>query len=176
MSMPKRRELLALACSALLSAALVAQETPSLGTPVSEAQLQGWDLIVSPDGQGLPSGSGTAAQGKEVYIQQCAACHGLEGQGGAGVPGLVGGSTTSRPALLTVGSYWPYTSTLYDYVRRAMPPTAPKSLSDTQVYQVVAYILHLNGLVDEDVVVDSASLPKIEMPNHAGFIDRSQVQ
>lgn len=176
MFMPKRRVWIALAFGSLLSAALAAQEAPHLGKPISEAQLQDWDLIVSPDGEGLPSGSGTAAQGKEVYEQQCAACHGLEGQGGAGVPGLVGGSTTSRPALLTVGSYWPYTSTLYDYVRRAMPPTAPKSLSNTQVYQLVAYILHLNGLVDENLVLDSANLPKIEMPNQAGFIDRSQVQ
>lgn len=176
MSMPKSTLLAALLFGALLSTALVAQETPHLGKPISEEQLQGWDLIVSPDGAGLPSGSGTASQGKEVYEQQCAACHGLEAQGGAGVPGLVGGSPTASPALLTVGSYWPFTSTLYDYVRRAMPPTAPKSLSDTQVYQVVAYILHLNGLVDEDLVIDSASLPKIEMPNHAGFIDRSQVQ
>ncbi len=176
MFMPKRNVLIALAVGSLLSVTLVAQETPRLGKPVSEAQLLGWDLIISPDGEGLPSGGGTAAQGKVVYEQQCAACHGQEGQGGAGVPGLVGGSTTSRPALLTVGSYWPYTSTLYDYVRRAMPPTAPKSLSDTQVYQLVAYILNLNGLVDENVVLDSASLPKIEMPNQAGFIDRSQVQ
>ena len=176
MFMPKPRVLIALALGSLLSAALVAQETPRLGKPISEAQLIGWDLIVSPDGEGLPSGSGTAAQGRDVYEHQCAACHGLEGQGGAGVPGLAGGSTTSKPALLTVGSYWPYTSTLFDYVRRAMPPTAPKSLSDTQVYQLVAYILHLNGLVDEDMVLDSSSLPKVEMPNHAGFIDRSQVQ
>tara|TARA_R110002167_G_scaffold241746_2_gene447024 strand:- start:148 stop:675 length:528 start_codon:yes stop_codon:yes gene_type:complete len=171
-----KRLLVALSLGALLSTGLVAQETPHLGKPISEAQLQGWDLIISPDGEGLPAGSGTAIQGKEVYAQQCAACHGLEAQGGPGVPALVGGSTTAQPVLLTVGSYWPYTSTLYDYVRRAMPPTAPKSLSDTEVYQVVAYILHLNGLVDADVVVDSASLPNIEMPNHAGFIDRSQVQ
>lgn len=176
MSMPKYTLLAALSFGSLLSAALVAQESPRLGTPISEAELQGWDLIVSPNGEGLPAGSGTAAQGKAVYEQQCASCHGLEAQGGAGVPGLAGGSTTTKPALLTVGSYWPYTSTLYDYVRRAMPPSAPKSLSDTQVYQVVAYVLQLNGLVGADEVLDSASLPKVEMPNHAGFIDRSQVQ
>jgi cytochrome c len=168
--------LLTLSLVALLSAGLVAQESPRLGTPISEAQLQGWDLIVSPGGQELPSGSGKAIQGKVIYEQQCAVCHGSEGQGATGVPDLAGGSTTAEPALLTVGSYWPYTSTLYDYVRRAMPPTAPKSLSDTQVYQVVAYILHLNGLVGEDFVLDRVSLPAIEMPNHAGFIDHSQVQ
>lgn len=176
MSMSNYTLLVACACCALLSAASVAQQTPQLGKPVSEEQLQGWDLIVSPDGQGLPSGSGKAIEGKVVYEQQCAACHGLEAQGGAGVPSLVGGSPTANPAVLTVGSYWPFSSTLFDYVRRAMPPSAPKSLSDTQVYQVVAYILHLNGLVDEDFDLDSASLPTIEMPNHAGFVDRSQVQ
>lgn len=161
---------------ALLSPTLLAQETPRLGTPIDESQLQAWDLIISPDGAGLPSGNGTAAQGKIIYEQQCAACHGVQGQGAAGVPALAGGAISATPALLTVGSYWPYSSTLYDYVRRAMPPTAPKSLSDTEVYQVVAYILHLNGLVEEDFLVDSASLPKIEMPNHAGFVDRSALQ
>lgn len=160
----------------LFGIGFAAEETPHLGVPVNEAQLQEWDLIVSPDGQGLPAGSGTAVQGQEIYAQQCAACHGAEGQGGGGVPALVGGSITASPVLMTVGSYWPYASTLYDYVRRAMPPTAPKSLSNTQVYQVVAYILHLNSIVDEDFVLDSASLPKIDMPNQNGFIDRSQVQ
>lgn len=176
MSMPKYTLLAALTIGSLLSASLVAQQTPHLGKPISEEQLQGWDLIVSPDGQGLPSGSGKATDGKVVYQQQCAACHGIEAKGGAGVPSLVGGSTTEKPAVLTVGSYWPYSSTVFDYVRRAMPPSAPKSLSDTQVYQVVAYILHLNGLIGEDFDLNSASLLTIEMPNHAGFIDRSQVQ
>ncbi len=159
------------ACSSSPESAVV-----QLGRPVSETQLQGWDLIVMPDGRGLPAGSGTATQGKAVYDAQCAACHGANGEGGQGVPALAGGSTTGTPPLLTVGSYWPYASTLYDYVRRAMPPTAPKSLSDTEVYQVVAYVLHLGGIIEQDRVLDQNSLPAIAMPNRDGFIDRSQVQ
>ncbi len=176
MSMPKTKLLLSVGLTAFVTMSFAAEETAQLGKAVTEAQLQGWDLIVMPDGKGLPAGSGTAAQGKDLYAQQCAACHGQNGEGGAGTPALVGGSTTASPPLMTVGSYWPYASTVYDYIRRAMPPTAPKSLSDTQVYQVVAYILHLNGLIEEDFVLDSASLPQIDMPNHDGFIDRSQVQ
>ena len=147
-----------------------------LGQPISEADLQGWDLIVEPDGSGLPSGSGTAAQGQLVYEQQCAACHGQQGVGVPGVPTLVGGSTTSTPPNLTVGSYWPYASTVFDYVRRAMPPTAPKSLSNDEVYQVVAYVLNMNGIVTRNFVLDKNSLPAVQMPNRDGFIDRSQAQ
>jgi len=148
----------------------------SLGQPISEADLQGWDLIVEPNGSGLPTGSGTAEQGQRVYAQQCAACHGQQGEGIPGVPTLVGGSTTSTPPNLTVGSYWPYASTVFDYVRRAMPPTAPKSLSNDEVYQLVAYLLNLNGIVAEDFVLDKNSFSEVQMPNRDGFIDRSQVQ
>jgi S-disulfanyl-L-cysteine oxidoreductase SoxD len=147
-----------------------------LGQPISEANLQGWDLIVEPDGGGLPSGSGTAAQGQLVYDQQCAACHGQQGEGVPGVPKLVGGSTTSTPPNLTVGSYWPYASTVFDYVRRAMPPTTPKSLSNDEVYQVVAYLLSMNGIVEDDFVLDKNSFREVQMPNRDGFIDRSEVQ
>lgn len=158
------------------SAGLAAENTPRLGQAVSEDQLRGVDLIVMPDGSGLPQGAGTAAQGRTLYDQQCAACHGPQGEGTPGVPALAGGSTTATPPLMTVGSYWPYATTVYDYVRRAMPPTAPKSLSDVEVYQVVAYVLHLNGLIAEDFELNRNSLPAIVMPNRNGFVDRSQVQ
>jgi len=145
----------------------------ALGSPITEAQLADWDLIVGPDGKNLPEGSGTAAQGEAVYQQQCAACHGAAGEGAPGSPALVGGSVSTTPPLLTVGSYWPHASTLFDYVRRAMPPTAPKSLSNTEVYQVTAYVLHLHGIVAKDFVLDKSSLPGVQMPNQEGFIDRS---
>ncbi|MCB1665240.1 MAG: cytochrome c [Pseudomonadales bacterium] len=160
----------------LASTGLAAENTPHLGQAVSEDQLQGVDLIVMPDGSGLPPGAGTAAQGRALYAQQCAACHGAQGEGTPGVPALAGGSTTATPPLMTVGSYWPYATTVYDYVRRAMPPTAPKSLSDVEVYQVVAYVLHLNGLITEDFELNRNSLPAVVMPNRDGFVDRSQVQ
>jgi len=158
------------------SLVLAAEGAPRLGIPVSQAQLTEIDLIVLPSGEGLPEGSGTAAQGQAVYDQQCAACHGAQGEGTQGVPALAGGSLTGTPVLMTAGSYWPYASTLYDYIRRAMPPTAPKSLSNTEVYQVVAYVLNLNGIVARDAVLDADSLPQVQMPNRDGFIDRSQAQ
>lgn len=153
-----------------------AQSTPQLGQAVSEEQLQGLDLIVMPNGNGLPEGSGTAVQGQVLYEQQCESCHGAQGEGSPGVPALAGGSTTATPPLMTVGSYWPYATTVYDYIRRAMPPTAPKSLSDDEVYQVVAYVLQLNGLITENFELNRNSLPAVVMPNRNGFIDRSQVQ
>ena len=151
-----------------------APATPvALGSPVTEAQLADWDLIVAPDGHNLPEGSGTAAQGQALYQQKCAACHGATGEGASGSPALVGGSVSTTPPLLTVGSYWPHASTLFDYVRRAMPPTAPKSLSNTEVYQVTAYVLHLHGVIAEDFVLDKNTLPAVQMPNRDGFIDVS---
>jgi len=160
-----------------VSSLVLAADAPvRLGTPVTEAQLSEIDLIVMPDGKGLPAGSGTAAQGQAVYDQQCAACHGALGEGTQGVPALAGGTLTGTPILMTAGSYWPHASTLYDYIRRAMPPTAPKSLSNTEVYQVVAYVLHLSGIVERDFVLDASSLPQVQMPNRDGFVDRSQEQ
>jgi cytochrome c len=155
----------------------LAAEAPAnpvaLGSAITEAQLADWDLIVAPDGHNLPEGSGTAAQGQVVYQQQCAACHGAAGEGANGSPALVGGSVSTTPPLLTVGSYWPHASTLFDYVRRAMPPTAPKSLSNTEVYQVTAFVLHLHGVIAEDFVLDKNTLPAVQMPNREGFTDVS---
>lgn len=167
------------ALGVVLSASVLtfAAEGPvRLGVVVTQAQLEAWDLIIEPDGTGLPAGSGTAAQGQEIYAQQCAACHGMQGEGMPGVPALAGGSPTATPPLMTAGSYWPYATTLYDYIRRAMPPTAPKSLSNTEVYQVVAYVLNLHGIIGAEEVLDSDSLPRVQMPNRDGFVDRSQVQ
>jgi len=161
-------------CAAILVAAApaIGAEGPGLGQPVAPADLAPWDISIAPDGAGLPPGRGTVAQGEAVYASKCQACH---GEKGAGRPNdaLVGGAGTlasDRPAVKTVGSYWPYATTLFDYVRRAMPWSETKSLSDNEVYAVSAYILHLNGIIGADDALDAQSLPKVKMPNRDGFI------
>ena len=132
--------------------------------------LRAWDIDVSPDGAGLPPGAGSVAYGAKVYAERCSACHGLEGKGQP-EDRLVGGLGTlsSDKAVKTVGSFWPYATTLFDYIRRAMPFTAPQSLRDDEVYALVAYLLNLNGIVPADAVMDSTSLPAVRMPNRDGF-------
>lgn len=127
-----------------------------------------------PDGRGLPKGSGTVMQGEKVYTQQCLACHGANLEGGIG-DRLIGGrdslarTATSGPPVKTVESYWPYSTTLFDYVKRAMPFTTPNSMSDDDVYAVTAYILFKANIVPQDATMDQTSLPKVEMPNRNGF-------
>lgn len=169
----------ALALTGFCAAAFVssAQESVRLGTPVSEADLAGFDLIAEPSGAGFPSGSGTAAQGKAIFESRCAACHGLNGEGNSAATIIVGGDMQSEDTpLRTVGSYWPYASTVFDFIRRAMPADAPKSLSDEEAYQVAAYVLYLNGLVGENEVLNAETLPQVRMPNADGFIDQSDIQ
>ena len=148
-----------------------------LGIPVSEEDLSQFDLIAGPDGSGFPPGSGTARQGKEVFDVNCAVCHGANGEGTSGNTIIVGGDMQSEgPPLRTVGSYWPHASTLFDFIRRAMPAIAPKSLTNEQVYQVTAYVLYMNNIITEDVELNATNLAGIEMPNADGFIDRSDIQ
>src|SRR4029450_11102809 len=148
-----------------------AQETPNLGRPVTPAEIAGWDLSIPPDGTGLPPGSGTPEQGAVVYEQKCQACH---GEKGAGQPNdrLVGGQGTlaSTAPVRTIGSYWPYATTVFDYVRRSMPYIQPQSLSDDEVYAVTAYLLNLNGIIGENDEMNAQTLPKVKMPNHSNFI------
>lgn len=163
-------------CIALNSLVVNSQERVRLGTPISEADLEGFDLIAEPDGTGFPSGGGTARQGKAVYDINCAVCHGANGEGTSGNTIIVGGDMQSEgPPLRTVGSYWPYASTVFDFIRRAMPATAPKSLTNAQVYQVTAYILFMNGIIGEDTELNANTLVNIEMPNADGFVDRSHI-
>jgi cytochrome c len=152
-------------------------QAPALGRPVSAAQLSAFDLIIEPDGTGLPAGGGTAAEGELVYRARCQACHGTNGEGNSAATVLAGGSMQSEgPPLRTVGSYWPHATTVFDFIRRAMPADAPKSLSDEEVYQATAYVLFLNDLIDRNELLNAQTLPLVEMPNKSGFIDQSHIQ
>ena len=151
-----------------------AGEKTELGSTPSDDLVKAWNIDISPDGKNLPDGSGSVSQGQEIFASTCAACHGEKGEGGEGMVGgrLVGGKGTlaSGKPVKTVGSYWPYATTLYDYVHRAMPFNAPQSLTPDQVYAVSAYVLNLNGIVPDDAVMDKNTLPKVEMPNRDGFV------
>lgn len=146
-------------------------ETPHLGLPATQAEIAAWDISVGPDGIGLPAGGGTAAKGAAIYEQKCQACHGVKG-GGQPNDRLVGGRGTlaGKTPVRTIGSYWPYATTVFDYVRRAMPYIQPQSLSNEEVYALTAYLLHLNGIIGEQDEINAQTLPKIAMPNRDNFI------
>src|SRR5437588_10590868 len=161
----------AFAVSALVCATAAQAQSPyGIGRSATPAEISGWNIDVDRHGNNLPPGSGTVSHGREVFDQQCAACHGAKGEGGVG-DRLVGGlGTLATPnPVRTVGSYWPYAPTLFDYIRRAMPQNAPQSLSNDEVYAVSAYILSLNGIVPTDATLDARSLAAIKMPNRDGF-------
>src|SRR6266478_8253486 len=145
---------------------------PAFGAAVSAEEVARWDISIPPSGVGLPKGGGSARQGLQVYEQKCMACHGAKGAGkpADALAGGVGSLATKTP-MRTVGSYWPYSTTLFDYVRRAMPLNNPLSLSDDEVYAVSAYVLFLNGIIAEDAVMNAQSLPQVKMPNRDGFIN-----
>jgi len=142
-----------------------------VGQPASAAQIRYLGLAIAPDGAGLPEGSGTPSAGREVYLASCSRCHGDKGTGGIG-PALTGGQGTLDTAkpVKTVGSFWPYATTVWDYTNRAMPFDRPGSLKPAEVYSVVAYILNLNGIIGDSQVMDAKSLPKVKMPNRDGFV------
>ena len=142
------------------------------GRPATAQEIAGWDIDVRPDGRGLPDGRGSVAEGQAIYDAKCASCHGTFGEGEGRFPKLVGGMGTlklDRPEL-TVGSYWPFAPTLWDYINRAMPMQAPRSLSADDVYALTAYILNLNDIVPSEFVADRESLPKVKMPNRDNFL------
>jgi hypothetical protein len=148
-----------------------AQSRYGIGRPATSAEIAGWNIDIDRHGNNLPPGSGNVSHGHEVFDQQCAACHGASGEGGVG-DRLVGGQGTLATAkpIRTVGSFWPYAPTLFDYIRRAMPQNAPQSLSNEDVYAVSAYILNLNGLLPADATLDAKALSAIKMPNRDRFV------
>jgi cytochrome c len=147
-----------------------------LGHPVDSAKLAMLDIDVSPNGVGLPTGSGSAAQGAPVYLAACASCHGENGEGKPPNPPLLGGPhgdfdfATNPKKLRTIGNYWPYATTLFDYIRRAMPLTAPGSLTADQTYAVTAYLLEREQVIPAGTVLDATSLPKVVMPARDHFV------
>ena len=157
---------------ALGSTAAFAQG-PNLGVPIDEADIAAWDIDILPDGTGLPPGSGTAAEGEPIFAVKCAACHGVNAEGGISLA-LVGGEplTNGIDTAKTIANFWPYSTTIFDYTRRAMPWLQPRTLTDDEVYALSAYLLALNGIIDEDDVMNAETLPEVQMPNRDGFIVR----
>ena len=153
--------------------AAVAAEDDGLGRTPTPAEIAAWDIDVRPDGLGLPTGNGTATEGEEIYLERCAHCHGEFGEGAGRYPVLMGGagSLESDDPVKTIGSYWPYTSTLFDYINRAMPFGDAQSLSPDEVYAVTAYVLFLNDLIEDDQPLNQDNLALVELPNQSGFVD-----
>jgi mono/diheme cytochrome c family protein len=149
----------------------VTVESPKLGRAAMPDEIAAWDVSIAPDGEGLPPGRGTSAEGARVYAAKCQSCHGDKG---AGQPNdrLVGGQGTlaSKTPVRTVGSYWPYATTVFDYVRRAMPYATPQSLTNDEVYALTAYLLHANGIIAEGDEMNAQTLAKVRMPNRDNFI------
>ena len=156
----------------LINATAASDRKFNLGKIATKEEIAGWDIDVRPDGMGAPIGSGTALLGEEVYTEQCAACHGDFGEGADRWPPLAGGegSLNTHDPEKTTGSYWPYASTIYDYVYRAMPFGVAQSLSYDETYQIVAYLLYMSDIVDEDFVLSEKNIGEIEMPNRNGFL------
>ena len=159
--------LLALGASTAIAAG------PNLGKPLTAAELAAWDISIQPDGTGLPPGSGTPAQGAKIFAQKCALCHGENGKGGTSAA-LVGGAplTNGIETPKTIANFWGYSTTVFDFIRRAMPWQQPRTLSNDEVYALTAYILSINKLIGENDAMNAETLPKVKMPNRDGFIIR----
>ena len=145
---------------------------PNLGTPLTHADLATWDIHILPDGTGLPKGSGTAAQGAPIYAQKCMHCHGEGAKGGVNAALVGAPPIKSIDATKTIANFWPYSTTVFDFIRRAMPWQQPRSLTDDEVYALTAYILAQNKLIGEKDVMNAQTLPNVRMPNRDNFIPR----
>jgi S-disulfanyl-L-cysteine oxidoreductase SoxD len=171
--MPTRNFCLAvLTLLALASTTRAQGQSPyGIGRSATSAEIAGWNIDIDRYGNNLPPGRGSVSLGRKVFDQQCAACHGARGEGGVGDKLAGGRGTLATPEpIRTVGSYWPYAPTLFDYIRRAMPQNAPQSLSSDDIYAVSAYILSLNGLLSVDATLDAKALSAIRMPNRSMFV------
>ncbi len=172
--MSMHRSLIALMLTLAFGGGTALGQNTGLGKPISEADIKQWDISIMPDGTNLPAGSGTPSQGAKVYAQKCVACHAEGGKGG-GAPGagpLIGGAPLSSgiETPKTIANYYPYATTVFDYIRRSMPFNMPRSLPDDEVYALTAYILSLNKLIGENDVMDAKTLPQVKMPNRDNFI------
>jgi len=163
----------AIVSALLLNAYAAYAQSPQLGKPISEADIVAWDITVFPSGANLPAGSGTAAQGAPIYAEKCALCHGVNAEGGLAA-GLVGGEplTNGIDTRKTIANFWASATTLFDFTRRQMPWQQPRTLSDDEVYALTAYMLALNGIVDDDEIMNAETLPRVQMPNRDGFMPR----
>jgi cytochrome c len=165
-----RRLLVLLIVGLALARPAMAQQTSGLGHPATPDDIQRENIDVRADGQGLPDGSGTASDGQAIFAQKCASCHGPSGEGTQSGPRLVDPTPfkvgVNQP---TIGNYWPYATTVWDYIHRAMPFDAPGSLSNDEVYALTAYLLAQNGIIGSDDRMDAGSLPAVQMPNRASF-------
>ena len=176
MSMP--RILAASVLAFALAASAASAQDGGLGKPLTESDIKQWDIAVLPDGTNLPPGSGMPTQGAKIFAEKCSACHGDAAKGGLAPywPALVGGQplTNGIDTVKTIANYYAYPTTIFDYVRRAMPFNAPRSLSNDEVYAVCAYILQLNGIIGEGTVMNAQTLAKVQMPNRDGFVPFSR--
>ena len=157
---------LAFACGAGIALA----EGPNLGKPITPSDLSAWDINILPDGTNLPAGSGKAADGAKIFADKCSACHGDNGKGGIAGQLVGGPPKASLDGGKTIANYWPYATTLFDFIRRAMPFTQPRSLSDQEVYALTAYLLAENKLIGENDEINATTLPKVRMPNRDNFV------
>jgi S-disulfanyl-L-cysteine oxidoreductase SoxD len=161
----------ALGASVALGAMAFA-ESPRLGQPITQSDLAEWDINVFPDGTNLPPGSGQAADGAKIYAEKCVACHGENGQGGVAARLIGGPPKATLDGGKTIANYWPYATTVFDFIRRSMPWTQPRSLTDQEVYALTAYILAANKLIGEGDEINATTLPKVQMPNRGNFVIR----
>jgi len=167
------RRLIARAMVLALCAGYAWADGPKLGKPLTAAELAPWDISIMPDGTGLPPGSGNAAQGATIYVQKCITCHGENGKGGISAALVTDRKITSVSAgEKSIANFWPYATTVFDIIRRAMPWNLPRTLSNDEVYALTAYVLAQNKLIDEGAVMNAETLPKVRMPNREGFIVR----